>query len=163
MKASDFASLLPDHCSEVLDAMYFTTILEATIEPNEAASEIECAQDRSLPQADDFAFQLRYTGDVSGRFGLCLGASTARSLAANFLGEEETDISPTEVSEVVGELANMLCGAVMSVVPSKHKFVLSHPEPTLALPHSCAQDMVLARLETDSGDILTWIIVEGNA
>ncbi len=162
MKASDFASLLPDHCSEVLDAMYFTTVLESTIDPNDASDD-PCGPDRPLPNVDDFAFQLRFTGDVSGRFGLCLGASTARGLAANFLGEEESDISPTEVAEVIGELANMLCGAVMSVVPSKHKFVLSHPEPVLGMPHSRAHDLLLATLATDSGDIHTWVTVEGNA
>jgi CheY-specific phosphatase CheX len=149
MKASDFAGIVPDCCTEVLDAMYFTTVLEAT--PEETISP---------PSPGDFAFMLQFRGEVSGSFGLQLSGSTACSLAANFLGEDEGELPVNEVAEVVGELANMLCGSVMSRVETARKFVLSHPEPG-ALPANLATaDLLVSRLDTDSGVITAWVVVE---
>jgi len=152
MKASDFAGIVSDCCSEVLDAMYFTTVLE--VSPEETVSPLA---------PGDFAFSLRFRGDVSGSFGLHLDRSTARSLAGNFLGEDDGELPLSEVSEVVGELANMLCGSVMSRVEATHKFVLSHPEPVDAPPDAGSEDILVSRLDTDSGVITAWVVVEGAA
>ena len=101
MKASDFAALVPDCCSEVLDAMYFTTV-NGLVTP-----EMEAEAEQVPATEDPVAFNLKYAGDISGSFGLSLEQITAKNLAANFLGEEVEDISSKEVQEVVGELANI--------------------------------------------------------
>ena len=149
MKASDFVDFFTGCCSEVLDTMYFTTVLDAVPE----------AALRPL-HSGDFAFSLGFKGDVSGSFGLHLDYSTAYSLASNFLGEDGGELPNVEVGDVVGELANMLCGAVMSRVPSTHKFVLSHPEALAVAPDLACEDALIARLDTDAGAITAWVAVD---
>jgi CheY-specific phosphatase CheX len=148
MTASDFVDFFTSCCSEVLDTMYFTTMLDAMPETD-------------LPplHSGDFAFTLNFNGDVSGSFGLHLDYATAYGLASNFLGEEGGELPGTEVSDVVGELSNMLCGAVMSRVPSTHKFVLSHPAPLASTPDLDRADALIARLTMDAGTITTWVVV----
>ena len=154
MKACEFAVLIHECFSEVLDAMYFTTVLDSG--PQEMAAE-------DLPETGaPVAFSLRFAGDVSGSFGLLLDESTARKLAANFLGEDESSISSIEVGEVAGELANMLCGSVMSRVEGEHKFVLSHPEAVALSPVLGTGDELVCRFATDSGDVTVWIALEGD-
>ena len=153
MKASDFGVLIPDACSEVLDSMYFTTTLGSG--PRDAMP--ECLPDGQPP----LIFGLGFTGDVSGRFGVHLEQTTARTLSANFLGQEEADISAGELAEVVGELANMLCGSIVSRIEEKSKFVLSHPEPSLIPFFSSENDVLIYAMDTDSGFITIWILVEG--
>jgi CheY-specific phosphatase CheX len=150
MKASDFAVLIPEYC-EVLDAMYFTTLLGSTTLESLPAE---------VPGADPvLAFSLQFVGDISGRFGLRLEPAVARSLTANFLGEQDTDVSAVEVSEVAGELANMLCGSVMSRVEGEHSFALSHPEPGV-VTFSGVEDLLISLLETDCGTITVWVSIE---
>ena len=167
MKASDFAALVPGSCSEVLDTMYFTTVLAVTqTEGKVQAEQTECsveavAADTTL-QPEALFFSLRFAGDISGRFGLHTDAAVARTLASNFLGEEESGVSVTEVGEVVGELTNMLCGSVMSRVKTTRTFSLSHPEPIAALPNPATADMLVSRFDTDAGAITTWLIVDGD-
>ncbi|MGD0796905.1 MAG: chemotaxis protein CheX [Acidobacteriaceae bacterium] len=165
MKAVELATLIPKCCSEVLEAMYFTAVLGAV----SAAAAPEPAPDAedelaAIP-APDLAFSLHFAGDVSGRFGLRLHPDTARTLASNFLGEDPSALSPTEVSEVIGELTNMLCGSVMSRVEGEHKFILSHPEPTSFPP--CAADgscdTLTSTLDTDSGELLVRVTIEAAA
>ena len=158
MKAIEFTGLVPECCSEVLDAMYFTTLLGS-----EVLESLPGALLGRLPaEGAPFSFSLRFVGDISGRFGVSLDFPTARSLAANFLGEDEAEVSPGAVEEVVGELSNMLCGSVMSRVEGENKFVLSHPEPASPLAISAADDVLVSALETDSGVITVWVAVEGD-
>jgi hypothetical protein len=160
MKASEFAELVPDCCGEVLDSMYFTTVME-TSHPKQLA-EAGGGEGTAVDTAE-YAFSLSFKGDVCGRFGLHMGAATGRGLAANFLGEDEAELSASDVGEVAGELANMLCGAVVSKVEGRSKFVLSHPEAMRLLPNLENEDSLVSRFETDGGTITTWVVVEGNA
>jgi len=160
MKASEFAELVPGCCGEVLDSMYFTTVME-TSHPKELTEVGE--DEQTAIDAEEYAFSLSFKGDICGWFGLHVGSATGRGLAANFLGEEETDLSAVEVGEVMGELANMLCGAVVSKVEGRSKFVLSHPEAMQLLPRLGNKDALVSRFETDGGTITTWVVVEGNA
>jgi CheY-specific phosphatase CheX len=152
MKACEFAGLVPECCSEVLDAMYFTTVLDTGLE--EAGAGDSAGADQLI------AFNLHFAGDVFGQFGILMEPSTARKLAANFLGEDESSISSVEAGEVAGELANMLCGSVMSRVEGEHKFVLSHPEAAALPPAPGTGRDFVCRLATDSGDITVWIVLE---
>jgi CheY-specific phosphatase CheX len=153
MKASEFAGLIPECCSEVLDAMYFATML--------GSERVEDMPTDSPGAPAALAFSLKFAGDVSGHFGLYLEQVTARSLAANFLGVEEAEVSSDEIGEVAGELANMLCGSIVSRVEGEHKFVLSHPERADTLPFKDLGDVFILRLDMDSGAITVWISVEG--
>jgi CheY-specific phosphatase CheX len=161
MKASDFSGLVPECCTEVLDAMYFTTVNGTELQEPATTTDTETTE---APDAEKpLAYSLNYMGDISGRFGLSLKQDTAHSLAANFLGEEAEDISSKEIHEVVGELTNMFCGSVMSRVEGENKFVLSHPEAVRSQPYSETDDVLVSRLDTDGGVITVWVVVEGKS
>jgi CheY-specific phosphatase CheX len=152
MNASELAPHVSECCSEILDAMYFTEVQGAELRGP--------APDDEAGAGPSLTYSLHFAGDISGRFGLRMGLETARNLAANFLGEDGTDLSLTEISEVTGELANMFCGSVMSRVEGEHKFVLSHPEPD-APGSIAAGDRLVSTLATDSGAVTVWVAIEG--
>ena len=151
MKPCDLAALVHECCSEVLGSMYFTALLEL--------KQLESIPGPPACPAAPVCFSLQFTGDVSGRFGLHLEQVAARALAANFLGKDETDISPLEIGEVAGELANMLCGSLMSRVEGEHTFALSHPEADRPAPPYRGEPLSFL-LETDLGAIAIWILIE---
>ncbi len=151
MQASDLVVYTEPSYAEVLDSMYFTTTLGMTHRFDVAPT----------IQDEHHSFSLDFSGGISGTFGLVLGSSTARTLAANFLGEEEESLTPAEVGDVTGELVNMLCGSLVSRIPSQSDFVLSHPVPAMPHPTPCAADrMLLSTLETDSGPMQVWIYLK---
>jgi len=76
---------------------------------------------------------LAFRGEPSGSLTLRIGAPGARGIAADFLGAEEAELSDREVGEVVCELANMVCGSVLSRVESAATFRLATPR--LVDPH----------------------------
>jgi CheY-specific phosphatase CheX len=152
MKASEFSNLIAECCAEVLDTMYFTSVL---------GTESPASQSLSPNPDTALSFSLSFVGDISGRFGLWLEPTAARSLAANFLGEEDSDVSPDDAAEVAGELANMFCGSVMSRVEREHTFVLSHPLRTDGPPFGGNDDFFVCELVTECGIILVWVVVEG--
>ena len=156
MLAAELATLIPECCSEVLEAMYFTAVLGSSSGASAPEASLE-----TTDASSDLAFSLHFAGDVSGRFGLRLHLDTARSFAANFLGEDVSEISPEDANEVAGELANMFCGSVMSRVEGDHKFVLSHPEAGPFVSYG-TDDLLVSTLQTDSGEVTVWVTIEGN-
>jgi hypothetical protein len=71
--------------------------------------------------------RLTFEGDPPGCFTLRVTKSAACSIAADFLGAEESELSEREVSDVICELANMICGSVLSRVESNTTFRLASP------------------------------------
>ena len=57
-----------------------------------------------------------------------LSDASARMLAAGFLGEDEGMLTDSQPGEVVCELANMLCGSLVSKLESEESFDLAPPE-----------------------------------
>lgn len=155
MRASDFADLIPECGSELLDVMYFTTVLGSATQ--------ETAPEESPDPGMPVAFSLRFAGDVSGRFGISLQPAAAHQLAANFLGQQPAEITSSDAADVAAELANMLCGSVMSRVEREHEFVLTHPEALPIASPRGGEDILYSRLDTDLGAITVWVIVEGTS
>jgi CheY-specific phosphatase CheX len=98
---------------EVLEKMFFIQCLR---EPLEYAPESEVVA------------HLKFEGEPSGALTLRVTAGAARSVAADFLGVEEQELSESHVGDVVCELANMICGSVLSRVESAATFRLSSPQ-----------------------------------
>jgi CheY-specific phosphatase CheX len=149
MQLSDLAAFILPSCEDVLDAMYFTSVMEITDIPPEALD------------STGYSFSLHFKGDLCGHFGVSCHREAARTLAANFLGEEEDAIADTETAEVIGELANMLCGSILSRTGCTNIFALSHPMPTpKSLPSHPGAEALYATLNTDIGTIHTWILFD---
>jgi CheY-specific phosphatase CheX len=106
---------LRESVEEVLEKMFF---VEAIEEPSlEAGS----------PDAE-IAVRLTFEGSPSGALTLRVTSAAARRFAADFLGEDEALLSPAQVGEVSCELANMICGSVLSRVESAATFRLASPQ-----------------------------------
>jgi CheY-specific phosphatase CheX len=114
---------LQESVEEVLEKMFFIQCLG---EPGEFLSEPEVVAN------------LTFEGDPSGALTLRVTAGAARSVAADFLAAEEPDLSEQEIGEVVCELANMICGSVLSRVESSALFRLASPR--IVAPDGNAMD-----------------------
>ena len=56
---------------------------------------------------------ITFKGDLEGCLGICCGFNCARSIAANMLGmDPDEELSDDDVDDAVGEVANMVMGAV---------------------------------------------------
>jgi hypothetical protein len=89
---------------------------------------IQCLGESLASESEpDVVAHLTFEGDPSGALTLTVAASVARSVAADFLAAEEPDLSEQEIREVVCELANMICGSVLSRVESSATFRLGSP------------------------------------
>jgi CheY-specific phosphatase CheX len=71
--------------------------------------------------------ELTFEGEPSGALFLSLSAPAARQIAADFLGIDESAVSAAQTADVVCELANMICGSVLSRVESAARFRLASP------------------------------------
>jgi CheY-specific phosphatase CheX len=103
------------NCTEtVLEQMFFVHALQA------AATAVTAAD-------SDLICGVEFDGDPSGRLALRLDRGAARSIAADFLGEEEDRLSDSRIHQVVCELANIICGSVLSRIESGTTFRLDSP------------------------------------
>ena len=121
MPESFLLRALRESIQEVLERMFF---IQCLLEPLEFVPEPEVAA------------QLTFEGDPSGELTLRISAGAARSVSADFLGAGETDLSEQEIGEVVCELANMICGSVLSRVESSSTFRLATPRILAPAPES---------------------------
>jgi CheY-specific phosphatase CheX len=108
---------LEDSILETLDAMFFTACLEAP----------EAQEGGGSVAGPEMAARVAFAGRPSGRLTVRMAESAARAIAAGFLGEEENAISERQIGDVLCELANMICGFVLSRVECAEEFRLGEP------------------------------------
>ena len=128
IQESELARAIQTCAMEVLETMFFTSVLD---EPEPAA-----------PQPSISA-SLVFRGAPSGTFQIDIPENAARGLAADFLGAEIEEVPLERAREVVCELANMLCGSILTHIGPDARFELSHPEPVDRLLEGPAVSKVL--------------------
>ncbi|HBY63353.1 MAG TPA: hypothetical protein DEH78_26315 [Solibacterales bacterium] len=79
------------------------------------------------PEGESVGAAIEFTGGAKGRFTLTVGREAARGLACSFLGAEPEEIDEGRSSEVLREVANMICGSALSSLESGQHFDLSEP------------------------------------
>jgi CheY-specific phosphatase CheX len=132
----------------VLETMFFTSIMGERKEPPE-----------------DLAVEalVGFEGEPSGSFGLKLSAAAARSVAANFLGvEDERELTEPQIGEVSCELANMICGAMLSQVESGSTFQISHPQLVAPGGADASASASERFFDLDNGALGLWVRFERN-
>lgn len=112
MSERSIDSALEESVREVLEKMFFVDVLQP------------CTGD--VPPAG-IAAELTFQGDPPGSFRLTLDRSAAAAAAADFLGENAADLTPQQMTDVICELANMICGSLLSRIESSATFRLSKP------------------------------------
>ena len=80
------------------------------------------------PEAENVTVQVSFDGDPPGSFQMRIARPAANAVAADFLGEELESLTDQQSTDVTLELANMICGAVLSRIESRAAFRLGSPE-----------------------------------
>jgi chemotaxis protein CheY-P-specific phosphatase CheC len=94
---------------------------------------MDAAADRDcLPATDQMGASVRFEGHPSGALSIAMDARLARGIAEDFLGVQ--DIAFQQVEDVVRELANITCGAVLSRIESECTFRLDSPRSGMDAP-----------------------------
>ena len=93
---------LLDGAKEVFETMVFMTL-------EESAEESPDINDEALLGT------ITFKGNLEGCLGVCCSPQCAKMVAANMLGMESTEsLSEGDVNDAIGEIANMVMGAVKS-------------------------------------------------
>lgn len=112
MPEEEIQSLMGQAVERVLETMCFSAVLGPS----------ETAQAQSLLA---LAAGVDFRGERTGSVLVGCNPEAARALAASFLGENE--VSELQVEEFVGELANMVCGAMVSALDGVGQYALDPP------------------------------------
>ncbi|HEX3875748.1 MAG TPA: chemotaxis protein CheX [Bryobacteraceae bacterium] len=115
MTNTRFDSALRQSVLTALEEMFFVCDLE------------ECDYNAHAP-GTEVIMRVDFTGAPSGWLTLRAGLESIRTLAADFLGEDESSLGDPEAVEVFAELANIICGAVLTRAGSDRIFRLSSPQ-----------------------------------
>ena len=108
--------LLSESAQKTLETMFFAM-------PDQVSAEAH------RPSGELIAASLTFRGSPPGRFGILVSDPVARTLATNFIGADDGKrLAPAQVAGVIGELTNMICGAVLSELEANANFDLSAPE-----------------------------------
>lgn len=114
MTKTEIEHALAECAAQVLERMFFVCIHR---ENEPTASEVD----------SEWICEVGFAGEPSGHLGLGIGRKAASLIAADFLGEDQASLSGLQIGQVVCELANMVCGAVLSRIESGTTFRLDSP------------------------------------
>ena len=145
---------LEEAVSDVLEKMFLIRSLGQPLEE----SVFPAAE-----MAADMVARLSFQGDSTGFLTLRVTRAAARSVAADFLGAEESDLSEESTREVICELANMICGSVLSRIESSAGFRLANPEIASAVLPDDGVAATAWTIETGHGPLTATIYMEATA
>ena len=108
---------------------------------------------------------LSFEGDPPGCFEMRLASPAANAIAADFLGEDAESLTPRQSTDVTLELANMICGAVLSRIESSATFRLGAPHVVAGIASDDLREEwpempTRYTVETGSGTLTTAIRME---
>jgi chemotaxis protein CheX len=102
VKQECFADMLLDGAREVFETMMFMTLEECHVP--------------SLQVEDPTLLgSITFKGSVEGCLAICFNIDCAKSIAVNMLGmEPDEELSEEDVADAIGEVVNMVMGALKS-------------------------------------------------
>ena len=119
MQAETIRAAIGSAAETVLETMFFTM-------PESEAEPVFPLDTKVLRTA------MTISGAWSGSFELNASVDSARTIAGNFLGEfDPAEVTDEQVSAVLCELANMICGSTLSHLDGEKIFDLGSPESSL--------------------------------
>lgn len=118
--------------ADVFETMFFTEVEPALCE-HSWLGEAPCAR-------------IRFEGSHSGEMLLALSTEAAAPIAAAFLGVEEVELTDALGRQVIEEMSNILCGAMLSRLWPESLLALAAPQslaweewPPAGTLHVCFQ------------------------
>ncbi len=148
MIAEQIASKLRHSANSVLEMMFMVPVVS----------------DQEFPPpgvVEPILVGLDFVGQATGTFTLAVGSATGQRLALNFMGLEPSEqLDRQAVIEVLGELANMLCGHFLGQLNYHDTFRLSSPVE-LKLEAATAVGQIYQRtVHLDQGALSMQVVVE---
>ena len=141
----ELSALIDMAAEEVLENMFFSGVTGEI--PGEPEGERLCAT-------------VAFAGSKEGALTVSAAASTLTALAAGFLGAEENEIGGAQVISVAGELANVLCGALLGHMDPAGSFRITPPRITEVVGAGAIRDMPLQKhFELLEGDLAVGLTV----
>ena len=122
--------LITPAVTEVLETMFFAGVQEAG--------------EAGLP-SEMMAARVPFEGREPGTVEIRISDAGARTLAASFLGEEEVLLTRVQLEQVLRELANMICGAIVSNAEFGGIVGLGSPEFACPAEHDVAESPAAAK------------------
>lgn len=113
MEIDGLDRVVEESVREVLETMFFSDVFGNLEE---------------IPPAQFLRAELAFRGTPSGRMGVQVTAESASRFTADFLGVETDEVTDRAVGQVLCELANMVCGSMLSRMDCEKRFDLSSPE-----------------------------------
>lgn len=126
---ADYRGALTRVSSEVLETMFFSEVIPAQCEHSWLASAR--------------VVEVTFDGSHHGEMWLAVGEEAVPELAAAFLGLDPSEAGEIERAQVMLELANILCGAVLSSLWPESSLQLDPPQqaawdcPDTGVWHCC--------------------------
>jgi hypothetical protein len=137
-------------CGEhVLETMFFAPVFD---ESDPAAS---------LGSAR-VASRLHFQGKPCGDFEVDVDPGVARSLAAGFLGIDESEVTALQEDEVMAEFCNMTCGSALSSLGTVEYFNLEVPETSRPKEFAPTVDGVRRGFALEGGTMSVCLRVDFN-
>ena len=148
MIAEQMASRLRHAASSVLERMFMAPVLaDQEFPPPDVASPI--------------LVELEFHGQVAGIFALAVADETARKLALGFMGlGPDEALDRKTVIEVLGELANMLCGHFLGQLQYHDTFRLSTPKEVTLADHKSKRHSYQRTVHLDHGALSMEVAVQ---
>ena len=131
--------------AEVLETMFFAEAVAAGCSHDWLSSAV--------------AVRVRFAGSHVGEMRLSVSGDAADSMACAFLGLEPLEITQPLRDQVILELANILCGAILSHVWPESKVALGAPEisPEISLDEPPFDGALHRCFELPEGKLGVWI------
>jgi CheY-specific phosphatase CheX len=117
--------------TNILEKMFFVFAEE---QREKARREEPVQENKALseePSARWVWGEIGLQGAASGQIFLTLPYPLALTLAANFMGAEEKEVSEAELLDAVSELNNMISGNLFSLLNKKGQYSLTKPKTEL--------------------------------
>ncbi len=113
--SSQVVEFLPEAATRTLETMFFSVPDAVSASPRR-------------PTGDLIAATITFCGSHRGLFGLLVSEPLARTFAANFFGcDDDSGMGSGQVTGVMAELANMICGAALTQFDSGAALDLAAP------------------------------------
>ena len=144
MTETTIRGALASAVGDVLESMFFLDTLGEAGEPPAGA--------------DTVTVHLSFEGDPAGCFEMRVACPAANAIAADFLGEDAESVTPQQSTDVTLELANMICGAVLSRIESSATFRLGAPRVVADIVAD--EETTRYTVETGSGTLTAAIRME---
>lgn len=113
---TDTDQVLETVVNEVLETMFFSAVFGPGVET----------------EGQRMTARVAFTGSRSGALEVEALETTVTALACSFLGVMEEELPEGQAPAMLGEMANVLCGAVLGRVEPEGRFLISPPEVGVA-------------------------------